>query len=104
MTLQHINAPMLLDAALNYASKELRVIPLHTFVEGNCTCGKPCSSPAKHPMTPNGVHGATNEEAMIRRWWTEADVANIGIATGNGLLVLDIDAKHNGMASLATRN
>ena len=53
------------------------------------------------PLTLNGVHDATNDEATIERWWTEADIANVGIATGNGLLVLDIDAKHGGLESLA---
>jgi hypothetical protein len=67
-----------------------------------CTCESPtCGSPAKHPLTPNGVHGATTDEQVIRRWWSEAEIANVGIATGKGLLVLDIDAKHGGLESLA---
>lgn len=33
------------------------------------------------------------------RW--QADIANVGIATGNGLLVLDIDSKNGGLESLA---
>ncbi|QJW92561.1 bifunctional DNA primase/polymerase [Frigoriglobus tundricola] len=96
------NTNVLLDAALNFAARGWAVIPLHTFADGMCTCEDPtCTSPAKHPLTPNGVHGATTDDAIIRGWWAEADIANVGIATGNGLLVLDIDAKHGGLASLA---
>jgi hypothetical protein len=92
----------LLEAALNYARQGWRTIPLHSFVDKYCTCeNKACGSPAKHPLTANGVHGATTDEMTIRRWWNEADIANVGIATGNGLLVLDIDAKHDGLKSLA---
>jgi hypothetical protein len=92
----------LLEAALNHAARGRKVIPLHTFAEGLCTCESPtCGSPAKHPLTPNGVHGATTDETTIRRWWQEADIANVGVATGQGLLVLDIDAKHGGLESLA---
>ncbi len=47
------------------------------------------------------MHGATTDRATIVIWWNEPDIANVGIATGNGLLVLDIDAKHDGLASLA---
>lgn len=96
------NNNQLLEAALSFAAKGWRVIPLHTFADGMCTCeSKTCTSPAKHPLTYSGVHDATTDEATIERWWTEADIANVGIATGNGLLVLDIDAKHSGLESLA---
>ena len=92
----------LADSALKYTARGWRIIPLHTFVDGVCTCeSSGCSSPAKHPLTPNGVHGATTDRATIIMWWDEADIANVGIATGNGLLVLDIDAKNGGLESLA---
>ncbi|MFC1806388.1 hypothetical protein ACFL09_05340, partial [Planctomycetota bacterium] len=41
-----------LDAALGYASRAWRVLPLHsTRDSGRCTCGKPdCESPGKHPI------------------------------------------------------
>ncbi|MFO1044789.1 MAG: bifunctional DNA primase/polymerase [Planctomycetaceae bacterium] len=92
----------LANSAKGYAGRGWRIIPLHSFADGSCTCETPnCSSPAKHPLTPNGVHGATTEQTTINSWWNEADIANVGIATGNGLLVLDIDAKHGGLESLA---
>lgn len=101
MILDSNNNP-LLNAALSYAAQGWPVIPLHTVADGTCTCeSQSCTSPAKHPLTAKGVHDATTDTATICRWWTEAAIANVGIATGNGLLVLDIDAKHGGLGSLA---
>lgn len=92
----------LLNHALDYARRGWRVLPLHSCAEGTCTCGNPkCTSPAKHPLIPNGVHGATTDEATVRYWWTESPDANVGVAAGKGLLVIDIDAKSNGLKSLA---
>jgi hypothetical protein len=101
MTIEN-NHNRLFDAALEYSGKGWKVLPLHTFDDGACTCeSKNCTSPAKHPLTAKGVHDASVDESIINRWWTEADVANVGVATGNGLLVLDIDAKNAGLESLA---
>ena len=76
------NSNPLADAALGYAGRGWRVIPLHSFVDAACTCeSTTCTSPAKHPLTPNGVHGATTEQTTINSWWSEADIANVGIAT-----------------------
>lgn len=92
----------LAEEAVNYAGLGWKVVPLHSFVDGRCTCGKSdCSSPAKHPLTPKGVKSATCDQHTINNWWSEAEIANVGIATGNGLLVLDIDAKSGGLESLA---
>lgn len=97
-----MNTNELHEAAVSYARRGWRVIPLHTFAEGLCTCDEPnCGSPAKHPLTGNGVLAATTDETIIEGWWAEADIANVGIATGNGLLVLDIDQKGDGVVSLA---
>jgi putative DNA primase/helicase len=94
-----------LDAALGYSLLGWRIIPLHSFVDGCCTCEQAtCGSPAKHPLTANGVHDATTDEKIIRRWWAETQgIANVGIATGadSGLVVLDVDAKSGGQQSLA---
>ena len=98
-------ASPLLDAALGYSLLGWRIIPLHSFVDGCCTCEQAtCGSPAKHPLTANGVHDATTDEKIIRRWWAETQgIANVGIATGadSGLVVLDVDAKSGGQQSLA---
>jgi Virulence-associated protein E/Bifunctional DNA primase/polymerase, N-terminal/Primase C terminal 2 (PriCT-2) len=82
----------MLDAALAYSRMRWRVFPLHTSINGACSCGKQdCSSPAKHPRTKDGFRSATDDPDTIRSWWRKFPDSNIGIATGGGLAVLDID-------------
>ena len=61
----------------------------------------PCKPRSKIPLTPNGFKNASDDEEQIREWWAKWPDANIGLATGSGIFVLDIDKKHNGFASLA---
>lgn len=97
----HSNVPSdVLDAALEYASQGLCVIPLHSIRNGKCTCRRSagCGSPGKHPRTANGVHDASRDRSVIRAWWQRWLDANVGIATGaeSGLVVLDIDPRNGG--------
>lgn len=69
----------LLDAALLYASLGWPVFPL---VAGQ-----------KEPATPHGFKDATTDEGQVRRWWARNPRYNVGIATGNGLCVVDVDDK-----------
>ena len=102
-----LNTPTspLLAAALGYAAQGWQIIPLHSWVDGCCTCERPdCGSAAKHPITARGVHDATTDQETVRRWWAETQgIANVGIATGaaSGLVVVDIDAKSGGLETLA---
>lgn len=71
-----------------------RVFPLHTVINGRCSCGAPHAdgkSIGKHPRTKRGFKEATNDPAQIQKWWTKFPDSNIGIATGSGLVVIDID-------------
>jgi hypothetical protein len=75
----------MLDLALHYAARGWPVFPL---VDGG-----------KKPLP--GSHGcldATLDRNRIEAWCTEHPTANVGIATGRraGLLVVDIDPRHNG--------
>jgi hypothetical protein len=92
-----------LQLALAYASRGWRVLPLWWPVAGHCACpaGERCPRPAKHPhpLVPRGVHDASCDPASVRRWWSAAPQANLGLATGRGLLVLDVDGE-TGQASL----
>lgn len=93
-----------LDAAMCYAGMGWAVIPLHGVRAGACTCGRPdCGSEGKHPRTLNGVKDATTEPEAVGAWWRKWPDANVGIATGaaSGLLVVDVDERHDGYASLS---
>ncbi len=87
-------AAQLVQAALGYANQGFYVFPVHTMAQGRCTCDDPaCNSPAKHPLTPNGLLDATNDATVIRNWWIQAPQANVAIRTGpeSRLWVLDLD-------------
>ncbi len=92
------------DSAIAFAARGWPVLPLHSIdqSDGCCTCGKPdCTSPGKHPLTPNGVKDATVDAIKIKRWCDETfGLANIGIASGNGLVIVDVDAKSGGLATI----
>src|SRR5271163_2648933 len=77
----------------------LSVEPLMLDVALNCLrrgwCVFPCIPKTKKPLgglVPNGKDDASNDEAIIRRWWKAKPEANVGIACGpSNLAVLDID-------------
>ena len=83
----------LLDAAINYSCKSFRIFPLHSVDDqGRCSCGSQnCDSPGKHPRNYNGLEGASSDEIQILKWWKKFPDSNMGIRTGKGLLVLDVD-------------
>ena len=58
----------------------------------------PCNG--KLPMTEHGFQDASCELGQIRSWWEANPDANIAVATGNGLMVLDVDPEHGGDKSL----
>jgi Virulence-associated protein E/Bifunctional DNA primase/polymerase, N-terminal/Primase C terminal 2 (PriCT-2) len=82
----------MLEPALAYSRMRWRIFPCHTVVDGRCSCGKAsCSSAGKHPRTKQGFREATDDPRTITGWWTRWPDSNIGIATGGGLVVIDID-------------
>ncbi|NOT02775.1 MAG: bifunctional DNA primase/polymerase [Phycisphaerales bacterium] len=87
-------------AALSYVSLGWAVVPLHTTINGVCSCrrGKACPSPGKHPRTRHGVNDASSDPDQIRTWWKRWPNANVGIACGRGskLIVLDVDPRNGG--------
>lgn len=92
----------LLTVALSYAARGWPVFPVWPpNGNGTCTCGDPeCDNIGKHPLgrlAPNGLKDATTDPALIRKWWTAAPHANIGLPCGPaGLVVIDVDVKYNG--------
>jgi bifunctional DNA primase/polymerase-like protein/primase-like protein len=101
----------LLEAALEAARRGWPVFPVWPVVhygEGKlaCYCGKTsrCEHPGKHPigtLVARGLLNATTNEELVRHWWTAVPTANIGMATGRGRIVLDIDPRHGGDKTLA---
>jgi hypothetical protein len=76
----------LLESALEYARQHLTVFPLRP--RSKAPFGKhECSAPAHE----HGFEDATADTAAIAAWWTAHPAANIGLATGRGIDVLDID-------------
>lgn len=71
----------LLKHALYYGKMGLRVFPLRAG--------------GKAPATPHGCKDATSDPGQIKAWWGGAQLYNVGIATGGGLVVLDVDINHD---------
>lgn len=93
----------LLVHARRYAiTRAWRILPVHTVRNGRCTCRRQdCPHPGKHPLPPHGVNEATADTEVIDRWWEQWPSANVGVACGDGLLVLDVDPRHGGDEELA---
>lgn len=89
------------EKAFAYAAKGKAIFPIHSVVDGKCTCSKPeCLHAGKHPRTRNGLKDATTDHEQIKKWWNMWPDANIGMLTGQGTLVVDIDLP-DGIESLA---
>ena len=94
------------SAALDYATRGWRVIPLHSPTAGGCSCGKTgCEHAGKHPRTKNGSKDGSSDPKTTREWWKLWPDANVGIVTGpeSGFFVLDVDGEQ-GERSLAAWN
>ncbi|MDE2472048.1 MAG: bifunctional DNA primase/polymerase, partial [Bradyrhizobium sp.] len=74
----------MVDYALQYAGRGWRVFPLQGKIPYKGT---------------SGFKEATTDPAMIEWRWSKWPDANIGLATGNGLIVLDVDGP-DGLAEL----
>jgi hypothetical protein len=70
--------------ALELAGRGFRVLPLD----------------GKIPRTRNGFYDATTDADVITGWWRTWPRADIGIRTGGGLWVMDVDPRSGGDASL----
>lgn len=73
-----------LDAALAYARRGWRVLPIRPN--------------KKAPACSHGVKDATTDEAQIREWFKRKPTLGVGIACGkdSNLIVLDIDPRNGG--------
>lgn len=93
-----------LDRLEAYAAKGWKVFPCYAVVNGQCDCseGRDCESPGKHPRTRCGVKDATTDLARIRTWESVYPHANWASACGqeSGVFVVDIDPRHGGFESM----
>jgi len=95
-----VGTPKPLSHALAYAERGFGVLPLHSPLDGACSCRRAdCSSPAKHPRTINGLSDASTDPDTIRKWWAQWPAANVGVAVPPGYVVVDVDVED---ASTAT--
>lgn len=94
----------LLAAALDYARRGWRVVPLYACVpdprrtdgELGCSCGKPdCGSQGKHPRFNAWQKEASADPAVVARWWQKWPDSNVGVALGpeSGIVAIDVDTK-----------
>lgn len=72
--------PELLVDALAAAERGWSVLPL--VPRGKAPLGR---------LVSRGVKDATTDPDRIRKWWRREPEANVGVATGGGLVVVDID-------------
>ena len=91
------------QAALQYASMGLRVFPVVKGSKGSTINGK------SGQLLRSWKDEATADPFVISGWWDKWPDADICIATGNGLVVIDLDVKghEDGTVSLmewCTRN
>jgi hypothetical protein len=97
-----------LEFARRYLAAGWRLIPNHNIYRGHCTCRlrTACAHPGKHPRIAGWSDAtagqASNDPAIVEAWITRWPWLNLGLATGHGLLALDIDPAHGGRAWLRT--
>jgi hypothetical protein len=73
-------AASFLSAALKLADRGLQVFP--------------CRPRTKLPATKHGVLDATTNPSAVEKWWRQAPLCNIGVATGtiSKIMVVDVDS------------
>ena len=70
----------MINSALSWLERGFAVFPL-----------KPRDKRPLGSLVPNGLKDASRDPAVIRDWWRRAPQANIGVITGGGTFVVDLD-------------
>jgi hypothetical protein len=101
-----MKTPAVRNGALACAERDWSVIDLYGIVKkGVCACrdGKDCRTPGKHPVRRKWQRQKTTDRARITKMFEGTTHLNYGILTGacSGLVVLDIDPRHDGDCTLA---
>lgn len=92
-----------LESWLGYSELGWKTMPIYQIDGSACSCGKPCTSPGKHPILKHGVLEATDNKNIVRHWAHKYPDCNVAVATGedSGILVVDVDFKSGGAKSYA---
>ena len=99
---EYVNSLPKLDQIDLYIELGLRVIPVHFWIDGECSCLNPdCKHQAKHPAI---IYKNRNEEfkTSSKFWCTQAANLeyNVGILLPEGVAIVDVDRRHGGHISL----
>lgn len=111
------------ELVTEYLAAGIGVFPLHGVDEhGRCTCGRACPSPAKHPLLGlahrgddplrstckgecgklgHGLHDATTDPGQVAEWLVRHPGCNWAIRPPVGVLVVDVDPRNGGDATMA---
>lgn len=100
------------DNLVKYLDFGFAILPIWGMKDGHCACpdGAKCQrSPGKHPnarLVPQGVKNATRDKSILREWFRRFPNGNWAIRSGEAiagggyLVVLDVDPRNGGDASL----
>lgn len=84
----------MLDAALAYAARGWKIMPVWSTDGRACACprGSTCPTPGKHPVSDHGLTDATSATPQVHAWWSTHPGASIGVMLrGSGLVAFDVD-------------
>lgn len=92
-----------LAAALHYAERGFRIVPLWPTHDGRCGCqrGASCEAAGKHSPLRGWQRLASSDPHELRRWWSRWPDAGVGAVLDGETCVLDIDPRSGGNESFA---
>ncbi len=95
--------------ALKYADLGWAVCPLHSVIDGVCSCeDSACEVQGKHPRMERDSEDAhfrgtgSMNSRQIKEWWELWPESNVSIVCGeeSGLVAIDIDPRNGGFETL----
>jgi len=90
----------LLDAALSYAARGWRILPLWWIRrDGTCAVASRLYGARQTPHGPSDTHGlndASSDPDVIRKWWRACPDANWGGRCRRTWASSDVDPRHGG--------
>lgn len=89
-----------------YIENFLPLIPVYGIKDGICECskGKNCTHPGKHPRIKDWRNKATTDRGLIQNWLNIWPNSNWAVLTGaeTGIIIIDVDPRNGGHESLET--